>query len=103
MRGRRRCTWRSGLGRASGLPKPGTSEARARSWLGIMSEWQRDWTRYEDLHEGLMDLIQERAGAFARAVSFEFGIAAESVAGSRQPNDPRTIPSRNPPLTEDVR
>jgi hypothetical protein len=50
-----------------------------------------------------MDLIQERAGAFARAVSFEFGIAAESVAGSRQPNDPRTIPSRNPPLTEDVR
>jgi hypothetical protein len=41
-----------------------------------MSEWQRDWTRYEDLHVGLMDLIQAHAGAFARAVSFEFGITA---------------------------
>jgi hypothetical protein len=46
-----------------------------------MSEWQRDWTRYENLHDGLMDLLQAHAGAFARAVAFEFGIAAESAVG----------------------
>ena len=50
------------------------------SWLGIMSEWQRDWTRYPDQHDGLMDLIQAHAGSFARAVSFEFGLTV-SAAG----------------------
>jgi len=65
----------------AGLHRMAEAGAVLGSWLGIMSEWQRDWTRCENLHEGLMDLIQAHAGAFARAVAFEFGIAAESAAG----------------------
>jgi len=46
-----------------------------------LSEWRRDRARYEELHEGLMlHLNQAHAGAFARAVALEFGIAG-SAAG----------------------
>jgi nicotinamidase-related amidase len=64
----------------AGLRRMEEAGAVLGSWMGIMSEWQRDWTRYPDQHEGLMDLIQAHAGSFARAVSFEFGLTS-SAAG----------------------
>ena len=64
----------------AGLRRMEEAGAVLGSWLGIMSEWQRDWTRYQDQHEGLMDLIQANAGAFARATEFELGITS-STAG----------------------
>ena len=60
----------------AGLRRMVEAGAVLGSWLGIMSEWQRDWTRYQEQHDGLMDLIQAHAGSFARAVSFEFGLTA---------------------------
>jgi nicotinamidase-related amidase len=66
----------------AGLRRMVEAGAVLGSWLGIMSEWQRDWTRYQNLQEGLFDLVQAHAGSFARAVSFEFGLTA-SGAGKR--------------------
>ena len=64
----------------AGLQRMAQAGAQLVSWMGVMSEWQRDWTRYEDRREGLMDLLKAHSGAFAQATEFEFGIAG-STAG----------------------
>jgi nicotinamidase-related amidase len=64
----------------AGLRRMAEAGAILGSWLGLMSEWQRDWTRHTDLIKGLMDVIQAHAGSFARAISFESGITASAAS-----------------------
>jgi hypothetical protein len=64
----------------AGLQRMEQVGARLVSWMGVMSEWQRDWTRYEDRRDGLMNLLKTYSGAFGQAASFEFGITGAAAS-----------------------
>ena len=62
------------------LQRMAQAGAELVSWMGVMSEWQRDWNRYEDRREGLMDLLKAHSGAFGAAAEFEFGITGAAAS-----------------------
>jgi nicotinamidase-related amidase len=59
------------------------------SWIDVMCEWQRDWTRYQDLREEFMSVVRAHGGAFGQAITFEFGITGRLASPTVHPRPAR--------------
>ena len=62
------------------LQRMAQAGAQLVSWMGVMSEWQRDWARYDDKRDAAMEVLKEHSGAFGAAAEFEFGITGAAAS-----------------------